>query len=50
MMLRLGMLLRFYVVIEPIIVWQVEQQILLFIMLLWLMLLSLGKMLLSPFY
>ena len=34
MMLWLGILLRFYVVIEPIIVWQVDQPILLFIMLL----------------
>ena len=32
MMLWLGMLWRFYVVIEPGIVWQVEQIILLFIL------------------
>ena len=48
MILWLGILLRFYVVIEPFIVWQVEQPILLFILnvvLLWLVLLSLGQML-----
>ena len=53
MKLWLGILLRFYVVIEPINVWQLEQPILLIIliiMLFRLMLLSLVQMLLSPFY
>ena len=54
MILWLGTLLKFYVVIEAYYVfWQMEQPILLFILiikLLWLVLLSLGQVFLSPFY